>query len=125
MTAAPARTPAVRHATAGPRLTDLLGDLGRLGLHARTLTDSVAGEPDVRLHAWRDDDEVTVELLWRSPGAPAPAPARPEAVRVAGDARTVWRCGHGRCTSADMVRFVCDLLLLDEDALSQRHRRLG
>lgn len=125
MTLAPVRPIPPRRSTVEPdaRLADLLADLGRLELHGRVLLERVAGEQDVRLQAWRDSGAVTVELLWCGPDAPRPT--RLDAVRADGDEREVWRSPHGRCRTADVVRFLYDLLLLDGDVLDRRYLRLG
>ena len=105
------------------RLTAALADLRQLGLHAQMLTGGTLGEEDVRLQVWVADHEPTVELLWCCPDDPPPAHL--QAVRIAAEERTVWRHPHGRCVPADITRFLCDLLLRDEETLSERYCRLG
>lgn len=105
------------------RLAGLLADLDQLDLHARVVTERIAGEPDVRLQVWRDTSTTTVELLWCTPDAAWPA--RLDAVRVVGEEREVWRCSHGRRQAADVVRFLVDLLLRDNGALECRYLPLG
>jgi hypothetical protein len=105
------------------RLAEMLADLGQLGVHGQVVTQRIADEQDVRLRAWRDTGEVTVELLWCC--ADEPPPRHPAAVRIVDEERTVW-CGmHDRCAPAELVRLLCDLLLLDEDGLARHYRRLG
>lgn len=104
-------------------LAGVLRDIAALGLHARVFTSRVAGEPDVRVRAWRDGSSATAELLW--PGPDETAPSQLYAVRIQDDVRAVWHSPHGRCVEADMVRFLCDLLLLDAPALHRHYRRLG
>lgn len=125
MTLAPVRpVPALPRPDSRDRvLPDLLTDLASLGLHARVRTDWVAGDPDVRVQAWRADGGATVELLWASPDAAKPRQV--DAVRIQGEDRAVWRSPHGRCADADIVRFLCDLLLLDAAALEDRYLLLG
>lgn len=125
MTAAPARLPAIRRppARVDHRLAVLLADLHHLGLHARVLMDATADDPDVRLCAWADDRQTCVELLWCCPQAPPPA--QPMAVRIVGDQRAVWRNTGALCRPAAIVRFLCDLILLDEDALAHHYIMVG
>ena len=105
------------------RLAALLADLGALGLHGRVLTEWITDEQDVRLQAWRDGSGVTVELLWCRDDAPPPAHL--DVVRIAGEKRQVWRSPNNRCLTVQVVRFLYDLLLLEEDTLSKRYQLLG
>jgi hypothetical protein len=104
-------------------LAGLLSDLEQLDVHAGVLTDYLAGEPDVRVQAWRDGGDVLVELLWC--GADTPAANRLDAVRVRGEQRQVWRGPRCRCFPADAVRFLSALLLLDDRRLGQHYLLLG
>jgi hypothetical protein len=104
-------------------LAAVVVDLAALGLHARVLTEWVAGEPDVRLQVWQDEGTATGELLCPAPGGKWPAHL--DAVRIRDDDREVWRIPHTCCAAADIVRFLCDLLLVDPPALRQRYSMLG
>lgn len=106
-----------------PYVAGLLRDLGRLQLHGRVLTADVGGEDDVRLQAWCDSGHRTVEILWCGPDEALPT--RLDAVRVVGDERNVWRSPDGPGYPAKVVRFVRDLLLLEDAALLRRYQRLG
>lgn len=105
------------------RLTALLADLAQLDLQARVLTLLLAGEEDVRLQAWRDGGRMTVELLWSSPDFPLPSQVA--AVRVCREQREIWRSPVSGYLPADIVRFLCDLLVLDDRVLYRRYRLIG
>ena len=105
------------------RLVALLAEFCRLQLHARVVTDSIAGDDDIRLQVWRDPGDVIVELLWCGPQDPPPA--TPTAVRVQGRYRQVWGSPGDGCTSTELVRFVSDLLRCDHVTLRRRYQLLG
>ena len=105
------------------RLVALLAEFCRLQLHARVVTDSIAGDDDIRLQVWRDPGDITVELLWCGPEDPPPA--KPTAVRIQGRHRQVWCSPGASCTSAELVRFASDLLRCDHVTLRRRYLLLG
>lgn len=105
------------------RLVALLAELCRLQLHGRVLTETIAGEDDIRLQVWQEPGTITVELLWCRPEEPPPVGLK--AVRVHGQQRQVWCNSSAHCTPAEMVRFVSDLLLCDQAALRRRYPCLG
>ena len=106
-----------------PYLADLLQELAQLQLHGRVLITDIAGEDDVRLQAWWDSGHRAAELLWCSSGKALPG--RLEAVRLIGGERSVWRSAGSPGCPATVVRFVRDLLLLDDAPLLRRYQRLG
>lgn len=106
-----------------PYLALLLSDLGQLQLHGRVTTASVEGDDDVRLQAWWNSGHRTVELLWC--GREGAFPAQLESVRLIDDEREVWRSPGSTHSPAAIVRFLLDLLLLDDPALLRRYQRLG
>jgi hypothetical protein len=106
-----------------PFLAALLSDIAELGLHARVRTEWVAGEPDVRVEIRRDGGAAVVELLGAGPDATSPPHV--DAVRIQDGERAVWQGCHIRWAAPDLVRFLCDLLLLDVAALHRRYRLLG
>lgn len=106
-----------------PYLAHLLQELAQLQLHGRVLITDIAGEDDVRLQAWWDSGHRAVELLWCGPGDALPE--RLEAVRLIGDERSVWRSPGSPGCPATVVRFVRDLLLLDDVPLLLRYQWLG
>lgn len=110
---------------ADPRLVTVAEDLDTLQIQTAVVTATICGEKDVRVRVWRDDAEVMVELLWCCPDEPWPAQLN--AVRILGDFRfrTVWRHPSARQRPAQVVRFLADLLLLDDEALSLRYDMVG
>lgn len=124
MDVAPVPPHARRRSVLGDRrLVALLAEFCRLQLHGRVLTESIAGEDDIRLQVWQDAGAITVELLWCGPDEPPPAGLK--AVRILGEQRQVWCSPNAHCTPAEMVRFVSDLLLCDHAALRRRYLCLG
>lgn len=105
------------------RLVALLAEFCRLQLRGRVVTESIAGEEDIRLQIWRDPAEITVELLWCGPIDPPPASLT--AVRIQGEQRQVWCCPGADSTPAETVRFVSDLLLCEHAVLRRRYLLVG
>jgi hypothetical protein len=104
-----------------PSIQELSRVLRAHDLHADLQMLSVCGEPDIRLVACRDGDEVAVELLaWP---ADCPGPDHWNAVRVQGEDRQVWRGPLHDAPPGEVVRFV--EVLLAGHAPRSPYPRLG
>jgi len=102
---------------------ELLAGLRARGLDARLAASECCGEPDLRICVRRDQLGPSIELLCCTAGDPRPP--QWDAVRLTDDERTVWRGPACDDELEDVVAFVEDLLVLDEDSLAERYRRLG
>jgi hypothetical protein len=105
------------------RAATLLARLRARGVHGCLAASECCGERDIRICVSGARPGPTVELLCCTAGDPQ----LPQwhAVRLTGDERTVWRGPTRDDESDDVLDFVEDLLVLDEDSLAGRYRRLG
>jgi hypothetical protein len=105
------------------RVALLLDRLRRHGLHARLAESACWGERDLRICVRRTRLGPGVELLCSA--ADEPGPAQWHAVVIDRRDRTVWRGPACDGEPGDVLRFVEDLLDLDDAALETRYLRLG
>jgi hypothetical protein len=105
------------------RVAVLLDRLRRDGLNAHLAESACWGERDLRICVRRTRLGPAVELLCTAGGEPGPG--QWHAVVIARGDRTVWRGPACDGEPGDVLRFVEDLLDLDDAALGSRYLRLG
>jgi hypothetical protein len=106
-----------------PSVFLLREELRRAGLLADVCVMFVLGEPDVRLVACRDGEDLSVELLVSV--VSEPTPDHWQAVRVRADLRHVWQGPRQGCPAAEVVRFVEALLSVPPDGAADHYTVLG